>query len=39
MNPKGYTNKQAIENYLLIEIDDSFNSQVDAWIASSIQQV
>ncbi len=34
MNPKGYTNKQAIENYLLIEIDDSFNSQVDAWMAS-----
>lgn len=34
MSAKGYTTKQAIENYLLTEIDDSFDSQVDAWIAS-----
>jgi hypothetical protein len=30
---KGYTSRQAIENYLLIEIDSSFNSQVDTWIS------
>jgi hypothetical protein len=30
--PKGYTTKAKIENYLLIDIDASFDSQVDAWI-------
>jgi len=34
MSAKGYTTKQAIENYMLTEIDDSFDSQIDAWIAS-----
>ena len=29
---KGYTTKAAIENYLLITIDDSFNGQIDEWI-------
>lgn len=29
---KGYTDKEAIENYLLIDIDDSFNAQIDEWI-------
>lgn len=32
MATKGYTTRQAIENYLLINIDPSFNDQVDAWI-------
>ena len=31
--PKGYTNKEAIENYILQEIDVSFDTQLDAWIA------
>lgn len=30
--PKGYTSKLNIENYLLITIDPSFDSQVDSWI-------
>ena len=29
---KGYTNKNEIENYLLIDIDASFNAQVTRWI-------
>lgn len=29
---KGYTDKTAIENYMLVDIDDSFNDQVDEWI-------
>jgi hypothetical protein len=29
---KGYTTRQAIENYLLITIDPSFYTQVDTWI-------
>lgn len=32
MAAKGYTDKTAIENYLLIEIDASFDEQVDEWI-------
>lgn len=31
-NPKGYTTRQQIENYLLINIDASFWTQVDDWI-------
>ncbi len=34
MASKGYTNKLNIENYLLITIDSSFDSQVDDWIAA-----
>lgn len=34
MAAKGYTTKEAIENYLLIEIDPSFDTQVDEWIES-----
>lgn len=34
MEPKGYTTKEAIENYLLIEIDASFDDQIDEWISS-----
>lgn len=30
---KGYTNKTEIENYLLINIDESFWDQVNRWIA------
>lgn len=30
--PKGYTTRAKIENYLLINIDESFHDQVDAWI-------
>lgn len=29
---KGYTDKEAIENYLLVEIDASFDDQIDEWI-------
>lgn len=32
MAAKGYTTKEAIENYLLIDIDASFDDQVDEWI-------
>lgn len=32
MAAKGYTTKEAIENYLLIDIDDSFDEQIDEWI-------
>lgn len=35
MESKGYTTKEAIENYLLIEIDDSFDTQVDDWIKAA----
>lgn len=31
---KGYTTKEQIENYLLIDIDDSFDTQVEKWITS-----
>lgn len=34
MASKGYTTKEAIGNYLLIEIDPSFDEQVDEWIES-----
>lgn len=34
MASKGYTTKEAIENYLLIDIDASFDEQVDEWIES-----
>lgn len=30
--PKGYTTKTRIENYLLINIDASFNDQINDWI-------
>ena len=33
MISKGYTTKNKIENYLLITIDNTFDSQVDEWIA------
>lgn len=29
---KGYTTKQAIENYMLIDIDTSFDDQVNEWL-------
>jgi hypothetical protein len=29
---KGYTSKEAIENYMLIDIDDSFDDQIDEWM-------
>jgi hypothetical protein len=29
---KGYTTKEAIENYMLIDISDSFNNQIAEWI-------
>jgi hypothetical protein len=29
---KGYTSQQEIENYLLVEIDESFEPQVERWI-------
>ena len=31
---KGYTTKTAIENYILQDIDASFNSQIDSWITA-----
>lgn len=31
---KGYTTKEAIENYMLIEIDASFDDQIDEWMES-----
>lgn len=31
---KGYTTKSTVENYILQDIDSSFDSQLDAWIAS-----
>ena len=33
MTPKGYTNRQQIENYLLTTIDPSFYNQINDWIA------
>lgn len=32
MAAKGYTTKAALENYGLIEIDNSFDDQIDTWI-------
>jgi hypothetical protein len=32
---KGYTTKEAIENYFLIDIDESFDTQIDDWIEAS----
>jgi len=29
---KGYTTKEAVENYLLIDIDASFDEQIEEWI-------
>ena len=34
MATKGYTTKNKIENYMLITIDASFNTQVEEWIAA-----
>ncbi len=31
----GYTDKAKIESYLLIEIDDSFDEQIDRWIEAA----
>lgn len=36
---KGYTDKTAIENYLLITIDASFDTQIDEWIESVEQYI
>lgn len=33
MEPKGYTDKTAIENYLLSDIGSAFDTQLDSWIA------
>lgn len=32
--PLGYCTEEDIENYLLLDIDDSFSTQIDTWIAS-----
>lgn len=32
---KGYTDKEAIENYLQIDIDDSFDAQITEWIEAA----
>lgn len=32
--PKGYTTKLAVENYLLTDIDPSFDEQIDEWISA-----
>jgi len=32
MTPKGYTTRQDIQNYLLIDVDPSFYAQVNDWI-------
>jgi hypothetical protein len=29
---KGYTTREAIENYMVIEIDETFDEQIDEWI-------
>lgn len=34
MASKGYTTKEQIEDYMLIEIDPSFDTRVDQWIAA-----
>lgn len=34
MAAKGYTTKEKIENFILQEIDDTFNTQIDEWIAA-----
>ena len=34
MAVKGYTSKQALENYTLQTIDTSFDTQIDSWIES-----
>ncbi|HBT75032.1 TPA: hypothetical protein DEB29_03470 [Candidatus Wolfebacteria bacterium] len=34
MTPKGYTTKTAIENYILQEIDEVFDGQLNDWIVS-----
>lgn len=36
---KGYTNKEAIENYMLIDIDDQFDDQVDEWIQGAEEYI
>lgn len=37
--PLGYCTKQDVENYLLLEIDNSFDEQIDDWIATVEAQV
>jgi hypothetical protein len=37
--PKGYTSRQEVENYLLIDIDVSFHAQVDSWIEEIEQYI
>ena len=34
-----YTNKGAIQNYLMIDISDSFDTQISAWISSVEQYI
>ena len=36
---KGYTSKEAVENYMLIDIDDSFDEQVNEWIETVEQYI
>lgn len=36
---KGYTNKEAIENYMLIDIDDQFDDQIDEWIEGAEEYI
>jgi hypothetical protein len=33
--PLGYCNEEDIENFLLLNIDDSFSTQINTWIASA----
>jgi hypothetical protein len=35
MAAKGYTNKEKIEAYLLIEIEETFDDQIDRWIETA----
>ncbi|MHA1842387.1 MAG: hypothetical protein ACTSYW_10475 [Candidatus Heimdallarchaeota archaeon] len=37
--PLGYCDKTDIENFLLLDIDSSFNQQIDDWIATAEKQV
>jgi hypothetical protein len=35
MAKKGYTDEEAIENYMLIDIDSSFSNQINEWIEAA----
>ena len=39
MDPKGYTDRAAIESYLLQTIDNTFYVQIDEWIAAVEQYI